>query len=88
MSEYNPNHQNAADIPRVSLKQTLEKLFGDEQLQRTKHIQYVADLLISYPTDSDISSETIKIRKTDILFSYKVKIKLSLLYLNCFVNTK
>ena len=51
MSESNPSHQNAADITRVSLKQTLEKLFGDEQLQRTKHIQYVADLLISYPTD-------------------------------------
>ena len=41
MSESNPSHQNAADITRVSLKQTLEKLFGDEQLQRTKHIQYV-----------------------------------------------
>ena len=51
MSESNPSRQNAADITRVSLKQTLEKLFGDEQLQRTKHIQYVADLLISYPTD-------------------------------------
>ncbi|EKF47436.1 hypothetical protein MSC39_09125 [Acinetobacter nosocomialis] len=51
MSESNSSHQNAADIPRVSLKQTLEKLFGDEQLQRTEHIQYVADLLISHPTD-------------------------------------
>ena len=51
MSEPNPSRQNAADIPRVSLKQTLEKLFDDEQLQRTEHIQYVADLLISHPTD-------------------------------------
>ena len=51
MSESNPSRQNAADIPRVSLKQTLEKLFDDEQLQRTEHIQYVADLLISHPTD-------------------------------------
>lgn len=51
MSDSNPNHQNIADIPRVSLKQTLEKLFGDEQLQRTEHIQYVADLLTSHPTD-------------------------------------
>lgn len=51
MSESNPTHQNIADIPRVSLKQTLEKLFGDEQLQRTEHIQYVADLLTSHPTD-------------------------------------
>ncbi|AUX85692.1 hypothetical protein C3F34_06180 [Acinetobacter sp. ACNIH2] len=51
MSDSTPSHQNAADISRVSLKQTLEKLFGDEQLQRTKHIQYVADLLTSHPTD-------------------------------------
>ena len=51
MSESNPSHQNAADITRVSLKQTLEKLFDDEQLQRTEHIQYVADLLISHPTE-------------------------------------
>ena len=51
MSESNPSRQNAADIPRVSLKQTLEKLFGDEQLQRTQHIQYVADLLTSHPND-------------------------------------
>ena len=51
MSESNPSRQNAADIPRVSLKQTLEKLFGDEQLQRTEHIQYIADLLTSHPND-------------------------------------
>ncbi|EJB8375490.1 MULTISPECIES: hypothetical protein [Acinetobacter calcoaceticus/baumannii complex] len=51
MSEYNPNHQNAADIPRVSLKQTLEKLFGDEQFNRAEHIQYIADLLTSHPND-------------------------------------
>ena len=51
MSEYNPNHQNAADIPRVSLKQTLEKLFGNEQFNRAEHIQYIADLLTLHPTD-------------------------------------
>lgn len=51
MSEYSPNHQNAADIPRVSLKQTLEKLFGNEQFNRAEHIQYIADLLTLHPTD-------------------------------------
>ncbi|ENU82102.1 hypothetical protein F974_02861 [Acinetobacter sp. CIP 102159] len=51
MSESNPSRQNAADIPRVSLKQTLEKLFGDEQLNRAEHIQYIADVLVSQPTD-------------------------------------
>src|SRR5690606_7340060 len=51
MSESNPTHQNIADITGVSLKQTLEKLFGDERLQRTEHIQYVADLLTSHSTD-------------------------------------
>ena len=51
MSEPNPSRQNAADIPRVSLKQTLEKLFGNEQFNRAEHIQYIADLLTSHPTD-------------------------------------
>ncbi|WP_284077691.1 hypothetical protein [Acinetobacter nosocomialis] len=51
MSEYNPSRQNAADIPRVSLKQTLEKLFGNEQFNRAEHIQYIADLLTLHPTD-------------------------------------
>lgn len=51
MSESNPSRQNAADIPRVSLKQTLEKLFGDEQFNRAEHIQYIADLLTSHPSD-------------------------------------
>ena len=51
MSEPNPSRQNAADIPRVSLKQTLEKLFGNEQFNRAEHIQYIADLLTSHPSD-------------------------------------
>lgn len=51
MSEYNPSRQNAADLPRVSLKQTLEKLFGNEQFNRAEHIQYIADLLTLHPTD-------------------------------------
>lgn len=51
MSESNPSRQNAADIPRVSLKQTLEKLFGDEQLNRAEHVQYIADVLASQPTE-------------------------------------
>lgn len=51
MSEYTSGHQSTADTHQVSLKQTLEKLFGNEQLKRTEHIQYVADLLTSQPTD-------------------------------------
>ncbi|MHA3056598.1 hypothetical protein ACX1NT_01550 [Acinetobacter sp. ANC 5584] len=51
MSEYHSSFQNAVHTPRVSLKKSLEKLFGDEQLKRTEHIQYVADLLTSQPTD-------------------------------------
>lgn len=51
MLESNLSHQNAAEISRVSLKDTLEKLFGYEQLHRAEHIQYVADLLTSRPTD-------------------------------------
>jgi hypothetical protein len=44
MSESNPSHQNAADIPRVSLKQTLEKLFGDEQF----NVQNIFNILLIY----------------------------------------
>ncbi|ENV35631.1 hypothetical protein [Acinetobacter gerneri] len=66
MSESNSSHQNAADIPRVSLKQTLEKLFGDEQLQRTEHIQYVADLLISHPTDQCLEGLSLDLLDFDL----------------------
>lgn len=66
MSESNLNHQNIADIPRVSLKQTLEKLFGDEQLQRTEHIQYVADLLTSHPTDQCLEGLNLDLLDFDI----------------------
>jgi hypothetical protein len=51
MSEYNSSQHTTADTRQVSLKQTLEKLFANEQLRRTEHIQYVADLLVSQPTD-------------------------------------
>lgn len=83
MSESNPIHQNIADIPRVSLKQTLEKLFGDEQLQRTEHIQYVADLLTLHPTDQyleglnldlldfDLETNSVVARPAALVFSRK-----------------
>ncbi|WP_409449443.1 hypothetical protein [Acinetobacter radioresistens] len=38
------DNQSAA-TKQVSLKKILEKIFGDEQLSRQEHIQYVADIL-------------------------------------------
>lgn len=35
----------SATTKQVSLKKILEKIFGDEQLSRQEHIQYVADIL-------------------------------------------
>ena len=66
MSEYNSSHQNTADTPRVSLKQTLEKLFGDEQLNRAEHIQYIADLFASQPTDQYLLGLNLDLLKFDL----------------------
>lgn len=66
MSEYNSSYQNAADTPRVSLKQTLEKLFGDEQLNRAEHIQYIADLLASQLTDQYLEGLNLDLLKFDL----------------------
>lgn len=66
MSESNPSLQNGADIPRVSLKQTLEKLFGNEQLKRAEHIQYIADILASQPTDQYLEGLNLDLLNFDI----------------------
>ena len=50
MSEYNQINQSTTETQQTLLQKTLEKLFGDEQLNRIQHIEYVADLLTSQPT--------------------------------------
>ena len=40
------------DLPVISLQKTLEKLFGDEQFERTQHINFVLKLLSSQQTDN------------------------------------
>ena len=39
------------DLTVISLQKTLEKLFGDEQFERTQHINFVLKLLSSQQTD-------------------------------------
>lgn len=66
MSEYNSSFQNAVHTPRISLKQTLEKLFGDEQLNRGEHIQYVSDLLASQPTNQYLEGLKLELLDFDL----------------------
>ena len=40
------------DLTVISLQKTLEKLFGDEQFERTQHINFVVKLLSSQQTDN------------------------------------
>ncbi|MHA3116569.1 hypothetical protein E0H86_11725 [Acinetobacter sp. ANC 4635] len=66
MSEYHSSFQNAVHTPRVSLKKSLEKLFGDEQLKRTEHIQYVADILASQQFDQYLDGLNLDLIDFDI----------------------
>ena len=40
------------DLPMISIKRTIEKLFGDEQFERAQHINFVIELLSSQQTDN------------------------------------
>lgn len=66
MSERYSIDQNLTDTPQVSLKQTLEKLFGDEQLNRAAHIQYIADLLILRPTNQYLPGLNLDLIEFDV----------------------
>lgn len=49
MTQHNCTTQSDTKEQVVSLKKILEKLFGDEQLERSVHIHYVANLLALQP---------------------------------------
>lgn len=66
MSEYNSMHENATNTHKASLKQVLEKLFGDEQLKRNEHIQYIVDLLAFYSTDKYLNGLSLDLLNFDI----------------------
>lgn len=66
MSEYNSSMQNTTDTQQVSLKQVLEKLFDDEQLNRAEHIQYIADILASQPTDQYLEGLSLDLIDFDV----------------------
>lgn len=66
MSKYSSTNQNATDSMKVSLKKILEKLFGDEQFNRTQHIQYIADLLASLPANQYLDGLNLDLLDFDI----------------------
>ena len=59
-------HENATNTHKASLKQVLEKLFGDEQLKRNEHIQYIVDLLAFYSTDKYLNGLSLDLLNFDI----------------------
>lgn len=69
MSESKIILRSATSTPQVSLKRVLEKLFGDEQLKRTEHIQYVAELLASQQTDQYLQGLNLDLLDFDIQLS-------------------
>ncbi|MBJ9987002.1 hypothetical protein IAE19_16345 [Acinetobacter sp. S40] len=83
MTDVSLNDKNSDDAQQVSLKRTLEKLFGDEQLNREEHIQYIADVLASQPTDQylqglnldlfsfDLETNSVTARPTALVSSRK-----------------
>lgn len=97
MSEYSSTNQNTANSLQVSLTQTLEKLFGDEQFNRAEHIQYIADLLASQPEDQyldglnldllDFDIETHNIFSQPALLAFTRKQKISEIPVTSYVNS-
>jgi len=52
----------------ISLQKTLEKLFGDEQFERTQHINFVLKLLSSQQTDNFLVGINLDYFDIDIKF--------------------
>ncbi len=97
MPEYNKLNQSTTEPRLASLKQTLEKLFGDEQLERSVHIQYVADLLASQPADQYLDGLNLDLLDFDIethstffqpaVLSFTRKQKISEIPVTSYVNS-
>ena len=85
------------DLPAISLRKTLEKLFGDEQYERTQHINFVVKLLSSQQTDNCLDGLNLDCFDIDIEFqsnlpkpsviSFSKKVKISDLPITSYVNS-
>ncbi|WP_436916012.1 hypothetical protein [Acinetobacter gandensis] len=85
------------DLPVISLQKTLEKLFGDEQFERTQHINFVVKLLSSQQTDNflvglnldyfDIDVEFDSQLPTPPVIPFTKKVKISDLSITSYINS-
>lgn len=85
------------DLPFISLQKMLEKLFGDEQFERAKHINFVAKLLFSQQTDNflvglnldyfDIDVEFDSQLPTPPVIAFTKKVKISDLPITSYINS-
>lgn len=85
------------DLPAISLRKTLEKLFGDEQYERTQHINFVVKLLSSQQTDNflvglnldyfDIDEDFDSQLPTPPVIAFTKKVKISDLPITSYINS-
>ncbi|ENU37071.1 hypothetical protein [Acinetobacter parvus] len=85
------------DLPMISIKRTIEKLFGDEQFERAQHINFVIELLSSQQTDNCLDGLNLDCFDIDVEFqsnlpkpsviSFSKKVKISDLPITSYVNS-
>ncbi|EPF73063.1 hypothetical protein P253_02677 [Acinetobacter indicus CIP 110367] len=85
------------DLPMISIKRTIEKLFGDEQFERAQHINFVIELLSSQQTDNYLDGLNLDCFDIDVEFqsnlpkpsviSFSKKVKISDLPITSYVNS-
>lgn len=85
------------DLPVISLQKTLEKLFGDEQFERTQHINFVVKILSSKQTDNflvglnldyfDIDVDFDSQLPTPPVIAFTKKVKISDLPITSYINS-
>ncbi|MDH5821236.1 hypothetical protein [Acinetobacter pseudolwoffii] len=85
------------DLPMISIKRTIEKLFGDEQFERAQHINFVIKLLSSQQTDNCLDGLNLDCFDIDVEFqsnlpkpsviSFNKKVKISDLPITSYVNS-
>lgn len=85
------------DLPMVSIKKTIEKLFGDEQFERAQHINFVIELLSSQQTDNCLDGLNLDCFDIDVEFDSQLptppvipftkKVKISDLPITSYINS-
>ena len=85
------------DLPMISIKRTIEKLFGDEQFERAQHINFVIELLSSQQTDNCLDGLNLDCFDIDVDFdsqlptppviAFTKKVKISDLPITSYINS-